>query len=266
MRTKKILAQVCILLTIILIGTMAFPVYARKQEQETVTVIETASLSFVHEGIPVTAKWLDIFHGRQHFIKITAEVEFEGSTITIESEEYPIEKLLPKNTHYTSSLSTYYWDGIRFVRAPGSSTQWVKFDHPDNYNRYYRGQINRDYYLNGYSRTHHHVAQWRCEEAKRYADFGRISALLAGVIGILLAIPEIISKIAAAIVGLIAAIVGLVSYVLRWFIGDIIQDERGSGWVWTWGYGKLEFWGWVIAAWWWISFGSWRDWGFFVVI
>lgn len=165
MRTKKILAQVCILLTIILIGTMAFPVYARKQEQETVTVIETASLSFVHEGIPVTAKWLDIFHGRQHFVKITAEVEFEGSTITIESEEYPIEKLLPKNTHYTSSLSTYYWDGIRFVRAPGSSTQWVKFDHPDNYNRYYRGQINRDYYLNGYSRTHHHVAQWRCEEA-----------------------------------------------------------------------------------------------------
>lgn len=248
---------------LLLMASTAVPTYAQAQTIQ----VETVAVTMVYEGLRVTAKRYDILRGRQHLIRIEAEVEVEGRRITIKSEPYSVSKLYSAVFYSSSSsLPTYWWDGIKFVRAPGSSTTWVKYDHPDNYNTYYPNEINREYYLKGYSKTHNHVPRYLLEEAKAKTSFVGIAALLAGVIAALLAVPELVSKIVAAILGLIAAILSLVGFVLYWFINDVIQTELGDGWIWTWGYGKWEFWGWVVAAWWWMSFGAWRDWVFFVII
>jgi len=264
--SKAITKMASTILTIALILSATLIVSTALAKPQEIQV-ETARSLIIYEGVTVHAKRYDIFRGRQHLIQIVAEVEVDGHKISIKSEPYPFDKLYNTASYTTqTSFSKYRWDGISFVRAPGSSTQWVKYDHPDNFETYYPNQINNGYTLNGYSKQHNHIAQYVLEEAKRNANFVGIAGLLAAVIAALLGIPELVSKIVAGILGLIAAIIALVGYVIYWFINDIIQAERGDGWVWTWGYGKWVFWGIVLAAWWWMSFGSWRDWGFFISI
>lgn len=260
---KQMTLSAAILSILVLMATTVVPAYAQAQTIE----VETATVTMVHEGIPITAKRHDIFRGRQHLIQIVAEVEVDGQKISIKSEPYSFDKLYSTTSYTTqSSFSKFRWDGILFVRAPGSSTQWIKYDHPDNFETYYPNQINKGYTLNGYSKQHNHIAQYALEEAKANTSFARIAGMLAAIIAALLALPELISKIVAGIIGLIGAILVLVGFVLYWFINDIIQTERGDGWIWTWGYTQYWFLWWRIGISWWMSFGAWRDWGFFVYV
>ena len=263
LRKTQVALLATLLSMLMLMATTVIPTYAQAQTVE----VETATITTVYEGVPVTAKRYDVLRGRQHLIRIEAEIEVDGHKITIKSEPYSVNKLY--NTRYYSSsrwLPTYYWDGIKFVKAPGSSTIWVKYSHPDNYNTYYLGQVNKEYYLSGNSKTHNHIPQWILEQAKANTSFARIAGILAGVIAALLAIPELVSKIVAGIIGLIGALLALVGFVLYWFLNDIIQTERGDGWIWTWGYTEYWFLWWRVGVSWWMSFGAWRDWGFFVII
>jgi len=102
------------------------------------------------------------------------------------------------------------------------------------------------------------------EDAKATTSYARIAGLVAGVIAALLLIPEGISKLVAAIVGLFGAVLALLGFSFYWFINDILQTERGDGWIWTWGYTEWWFLSWRVGISWYTSFGAWRDWGFYV--
>jgi hypothetical protein len=274
-RVKALLIAM-LFMTIVLMSNIFVPTYAMSAIN-TETKIETLK-TFNIEGNVIEAKRFDIIKGGQHFVQLEVKTTVAGKVITIKSDQYPINKLWPnRNYRYatqtstlstcaTQALPTYRWDGVLFVKSPGSYTTRVKYDHPDNYNTYYSGQINRDYALKGISRDHIHVSEWRLEDAKFKTTFASIAGLLGPIIAGLLLIPELVSKVIAGIIALVGAICSLLGYALRWFVEWIIQTELNDGWVWTWGYGKIAIWGWTIAAWWSMSFGAWRDWGFFLTI
>ena len=73
------------------------------------------------------------------------------------------------------------------------------------------------------------MSRWVLEEAKYTSSFARIAGLIAGVIRVLLVIPELISKLGAGIFGLFAAVLALVGYVADWFISNILQTELLDG-------------------------------------
>ncbi len=97
----------------------------------------------------------------------------------------------------------------------------------------------------------------RRERAKN----GTTANTVGGIIAFLLSIP-LVGKIVLAILALIATVWG----VGRWFVQNVIQTELGDGWAWTWGFGKWVLFGRPLAFWWWMSFGSLRDWGFFIFV
>ncbi|MEM5834870.1 MAG: hypothetical protein QXQ69_03425 [Candidatus Aenigmatarchaeota archaeon] len=285
MRKYKV-AVVALLLLLVLSSGVALPTYASVSLLNTNLTIET-SKTFEINGFKVYAKRFDIIKAGQHYVQIEVKTTVEGRVITIKSEPYPIAKIYPQPklprvpmpswlfiepgyrvmaTTSSLSLPKYYWDSILFVRAPGSDYFWVKYDHPDNIETYYPLAKNKAYTLTGASKQHHHIPQYMLEDAKYRSTFASIAGLLGPIIAGLLAIPELVSKVVAGIIALVGAILALVGYLIRWFIENIIQTELGDGWIYTWGYGKLTFFGWVIAAWWWMSFGAWRDWGFFIII
>ena len=284
MQKAKLAILAILLAAIMLIAQIVLPVYATSVPA---AKMET-SRKFDFNGIEVWAKRTDTFQYNQWFIQLEAEAIVNGTKISLRSEKYPLAKLyqiltptrakkpttlLEKvstgtvNSLYTiQSLGKYWWDNIEFVRAPGDAYTWVKYDHPNNYDRYYPLQVNRDYALRGTSKVHYHVSYAALEDAKYKSSFASIAGLLGPIIAALLLIPEIVSKFVAAIIALVGAICSLVGYLLKWFIENIIQTELKDGWVWTWGWGKATFLWWTIAVWFWISFGAWRNWGFFVFL
>ncbi|MFH7882497.1 MAG: hypothetical protein QW140_02140 [Candidatus Aenigmatarchaeota archaeon] len=282
-RTRvKIATIVAMLMFLVLSSGIAFPVYATNLTLNINVTMET-SRTFEINGFVVHAKRTDIIKSGEHLIQIEVKTTVEGRVITIKSEPYPFKKLLLtqnlsgtnkkyrilSTTSYTiasDSLQKYWWDNILFVRAPGSDYFWIKYDHPDNIETYYPMAKNKGYTLNGTSKRHHHIPQYILEDAKYKSTFASIAGLLGPIISGLLLIPELISKAIAAIIALGGAILSLVGYGAKWFIENIIQTELGDGWIYTWDYGKITFFGWVLAAWWRMSFGAWRDWGFFVLI
>jgi len=86
---------------------------------------------------------------------------------------------------------------------------------------------------------------------------------LVGVIQFILAILAIpvVGWISAALAAVIIAALIVVNRTLYYFLNDILQDERGAGWMWTWGFGSQ----WIFR-WFYVSFGAWRDWGWFVLM
>jgi hypothetical protein len=275
------IAIVAILAFLVLSSSIAFPAYATASALNTSVTIET-SRTFEINGLKVYAKRIDTIKLGKHWVQIEVKTNVEGREIKIKSEPYPIEKIWPpsfsgidkgyralSSVSYgtaSASLQKYWWDGILFVKAPGSDYFWVKYDHPDNIETYYPMAKNNPYTLNGASKQHNHIPQYILEDAKYKSTFASIAGLLGPIIAGLLAVPELVSKVVAGIIALVGAILALVGYIIRWLIENIIQTELADGWVYTWGYGKLSIWGFVIAAWWWMSFGAWKDWGFFFII
>jgi len=178
------------------------------------------------------------------------------------TEPYPISKLVEGLEILASSdpMPKYEWDGITFVQAHGNSTHWVKYDHPDNYDTYHPLEINVDYQLKGTSTTMWHIAQYHIEDAKEANDLGLVISSLVAIIGGLLALPELGSKFVAGVVSLIVAILVGINRVVSYFLNDILQTELGDGWSYLWGFGN-----WWLFHWFWMSFGAWRDWGWFYI-
>ncbi|MGB9778781.1 MAG: hypothetical protein ACPLW8_05195 [Candidatus Bathyarchaeales archaeon] len=259
MELSKI-TQVALLLVILCVAYIIFPAYATANP---ITV--EASETLILYNIPVHVKRYDIYQFDLHLVKFEINFRVGNSIIFIKSDPYPAYKLTEASPLSTDPMPKYRWDEILFVKAPGNSTHWVKYDHPDNYDTYYRGEVNRDYYLSGNSKYHHHIAKWRVEKAISDLDFwtliGTTANTIGGAIAFLLAIP-LVGKIVLIILALIASVWG----VGRWFIQNVIQTELGDGWAWTWGHGKWELFGRVLAFWWWMSFGLARDLGFFIFV
>ena len=156
-------------------------------------------------------------------------------------------------------FTTYDWYGFKFVAAPGSTKQWVKYDHPDNYYTYHPEQWNLDWTMYKY----HAQTMWGKEivhfsqsklnsmlaTANLYVFAGAILGLAAFPIGFLA--PPISGIIAA-----IAFILELIGVPTKFLIENYIMTEQGDGWV----YWHFNF----VYKHTLISFGALRDVGVLV--
>jgi hypothetical protein len=154
-----------------------------------------------------------------------------------------------------AALPTYVWDGnVTFVKAPGSVTTYVKYDHPDNYNVYYPMETNFDYVLQGKTRYIIHLSINDIQIAKSWNDLGSVIGAALALLGACIVVPP-----AAVVVAIIVAAAVLVNRAINYFLSDVLQTELGDGWMYEWGYGS-----WWMFHWLDLSFGAWRDFGLFL--
>jgi hypothetical protein len=225
-----------------------------------IPVVETSTtelaVSVEEYGVfNVTVVKTDVYKAGIHYIAFNASCKIGTIVVKLEAPLYPIPSLIT-----TSSIPPdykYTWDGIEFVKAPGPPDLYIKYDHPNYYDKYNIG-VNDDKSLQGDSKIHTHIAKYHIEDAKQKNDLYALLASVVQFILALLAVPAV-GWIAAAIAAVITAALVIVNRAVFYFLNDILQDERGGGWMWTWGFS-----GWFIIRWFWVSFGAWRDWGWFV--
>lgn len=283
MKKPILILSAILLVTIVLMSNVVLPAYANATPRTFETKIETQIA-----GYEVKAKRLDILQMNQWFVQLEAEVMVNGTRISIKSNRYPLAKIYqlfsqkkqPSSSCLiqssgkietlatatsSSTIPTYWWNNVEFVRAPGSSSTWVKYDHPNNYWRYRPGETNVGYTIVG-SVLCHHEPVYAIQDAKFKSTFITIAAMCVPIIAGLLLVPELISKFTAAVVALFGAICALLGYAIRWFIENFVETELKDGWVYSWGHTKVWFLWWVIGHSWWMSLGSLRDWGFFLYV
>jgi len=164
-------------------------------------------------------------------------------------------------------IAHYDWDGINFLQAPGSYAWHVDYDHPNNVDdsgasgTYYNVPQNEGEAttLHGDGKYHHHIPSWVIDDMIEAGSTIRLIGQIGAFIAILLGLPElVVSKIVAAVAALVACIIAIVGMTIQVFAQSVLKTELGDGWTWTWGHGQ-----WWVFAYWWQSFGRWRDWGFF---
>lgn len=204
----------------------------------------------------------DIYRGGMHYVKFNATCRVgQYQCVQVETTEYPAIKLdVTKDLISTSAIPSeykYWWDNILFLRSPGPNDLWIKYDHPDVYESYNIG-VNEAKSLKGNQKIHIHIPRYQIENAKSNNDLYALLASVVQFILALLAVPAV-GWIAAAIAAVIVAVLFLINRAIYYFLVDVLQDERGGGWMWAWGFG-----GWWRFRWLYVSFGSWRDWGWYV--
>jgi len=242
------------MIALILSANLGVPVVAAIPLVETSTT--ELAVSVEEYGVfNVTVVKTDVYKAGIHYIAFNASCKIGRIVVKLEAPLYPIPSLIT-----TSSIPSdykYTWDGIEFVKAPGPPDLYIKYDHPNYYDKYNIG-VNDDKSLQGDSKIHTHIAKYHIEDAKQKNDLYALLASVVQFILALLAVPAV-GWIAAAIAAVITAALVIVNRAVFYFLNDILQDERGGGWMWAWGFGQ-----WIIFRWFWVAFGAWRDWGWFV--
>jgi len=144
------------------------------------------------------------------------------------------------------TFTRYYWRSKRFVKYPGSGTQFVKYDHPDNYYTYHREQWNLDWdmYSSSWKTRMYHYGVYQIYQAKTLGVLGGLLGPMAAIMGIL----EIV------LAQWLLAILALFLLSVAAFTILIVETEQGDGWGYLCGPGD-----WPYTDWWWVSFGLWRD-------
>jgi hypothetical protein len=237
-----------------------------------IPVIEenTAELTINIEGLEfkVTVVKTEVYIADILYIGFNVTCKVDRGYVKLIAPLYPASYYTVQSKALSSPLMTmsaipseykYTWDGIVFVKAPGPSNLWIKYDHPDVYDTYNIG-VNEDKSLKGDNKIHIHIAKYHIEDAKAKVDLGSVIASAVQFILALLAYPEV-GWVTAAVVAVITAALWLLNRTIQYFLNDVLQDETGAGWMWAWGFG-----GWLIFQWFWVSFGAWRDIGWFVVL
>jgi len=256
---KQILCVAILMIALILSTNLGVPVVA------TIPMIETSTtelaVSVEEYGVfNVTVVKTDVYKAGIHYIAFNASCKIGRTVVKLEAPLYPISSLVTASLITTSSIPTEYkytWDGIEFVKAPGPPDLYIKYDHPNYYDKYNIG-VNEDKSLQGNSKIHIHLAKYHIEDAKKNNDLYAVLSALVNFIFALIAYPHV-GWISAAIAAVITAALYLINRTIFYFLNDILQDERGGGWCWIWGFG-----GWFVFRWFWISFGALRDWGWCV--
>lgn len=230
-------------------------------EEITVTNLSLSVKGYGVFEIKVARK--DVYKGGVHYVKVNATCRAGQYYVKIETTEYYAIALdATGNLISPAAIPSeykYWWDDILFVKSPGPSNLWIKYDHPDVYDTYNIG-VNEWKSLKGDQKIHTHIPQYVIETAKANNNLSALVSAITHFILAVLAIPKV-GLIAAVIGAVIITALVVINRAIDYFLNVILQDERGGGWMWIWGTG-----GWWIFRWFYISFGAWRDWGWFVSV
>lgn len=161
----------------------------------------------------------------------------------------------------SSRLPEQPWDNVYFVLAPGNETIWVKYDHDNNYERYWRMQFNLPWEIPvgmyGNQKIHTHMsiddvydwktgAKSRDEIMEKYLTLGGtatgsfIGALLGKALVSLFALTGGLAAVVSAVAAAIGAIIGWFISQLgtseEEFVENVVEVEQGDGFFWSWDF------------------------------
>jgi hypothetical protein len=156
--------------------------------------------------------------------------------------------------HSTKGVYTgpkYSWYGIEFV-APGDPVYYIDFDHPDNYDTYYPFQWNTNWVINDYPGQSGWL-KWVNHVSSGYMQLSVQNAnLYWALLGLATAFGFAIWWLVGVVLGMLAGI----AFGVWAFLVIVMQSEQYDGWAYTHdnlaNHNRL------------ISFGLWRDWGWYL--
>jgi hypothetical protein len=167
---------------------------------------------------------------------------------------------------YEGPLQERPWDGLFSVLAPGNGTYWVKYDHDNNYRRYYPFEWNRQWEMEGLEKTHVHLAAsdvnaWISGNLTDEQMMGKIvgeGALATRIIGTAAAM-AIVFFMHSTLGLIIAIIVAVLAQIFAWlieiifgapnhaqYIKDNVQLANDDGFTYFWGFKTIGAWGLII--------------------
>jgi hypothetical protein len=166
---------------------------------------------------------------------------------------------------YAGNLQEYRWDGLWSVIFPGNATYWIKYNHDNNYWRYYPFEWNQQWDMDGIEKTHVHLAAsdmdaWINQEISDEEMMGKIvsgGALATRIIGAAAATAIVffmhtwVGLVIAIIVAALAQIFAWLLEVLditnhpQW-IKDNVQLVNNDGFAYFWGFNTINVLGWII--------------------
>ncbi|MEM2102186.1 MAG: hypothetical protein QXM22_01570 [Candidatus Bathyarchaeia archaeon] len=159
------------------------------------------------------------------------------------------------------SLPYYWWNGIAFVPSgtyndfKGRSV-WIKYDHPDNYQRYRLNpdgtpNANQGYTLTGTNgRYAQHLTVQEINDMIFNGNIGRLAMTIGGIV---------IGALISGIGWLLAIFMNIIGWVFSQWTDVVVKTELGDGWFYVWDLGRWDYW-WLHSVWFSASFGAWRDW------
>jgi hypothetical protein len=166
---------------------------------------------------------------------------------------------------YAGNLQEYPWDGLWSVISPGNATYWIKYNHDNNYWRYYPFEWNRQWDMDGIEKTHVHLAAsdmyaWINQEISDEEMMGKIvggGSLALKIIGTVAAtaivffMHNLVGLVIAILVAALAQIFAWLLEVLgitnksQW-IKDNVQLTNNDGFAYYWGFRTIDVFGLVI--------------------
>jgi hypothetical protein len=161
-------------------------------------------------------------------------------------------------------LTDYTWNNIYFAPCgtwtlSNGQQVTIKYDHPDNY-QVYNSNTGASYTIvgsNGYYALH--LTTQQIANALNTAS-------ITGIIGALLSIAGFVADaVVGDVIGVIGAILSGLSCGIQWFVSNVVETELGDGWAYLWGAGSSSWWI-FHSEWFWLSFGSWRNWGWYFYV
>jgi len=171
----------------------------------------------------------------------------------------------PIGACYDGPVREDEWDGLFSVLAPGNATYWIKYDHDNNYWRYYPFEWNEPWEMEGTEKTHVHLAasdvnSWISGTLTDEEMMGKIvsgESLAISIIGTVAAmaigfamhtIPGLILAIIVAVLAQIFAwlleVLGITNHA-QW-IKDNVQLANDDGFVYYWGFKTIGVSGLII--------------------
>jgi VIT1/CCC1 family predicted Fe2+/Mn2+ transporter len=211
---------------------------------------------------------------RMNFTKVVTSEELsyykEGNKETQRLKSSSDETLITTS----DQLDEYRWDNIYSVAAPGNETIWIKYDHDNNYWRYWPMQFNLPWEIPigiyGNQKIHTHMAvsdvyDWKTgaktdeEIAQKYMTLG--SSVAGSFIGAFLgsAVVSFLSLTggwAAVVVAVCAAFGAFIAWLLAQlgisnkadWIENVVEAEQGDGFYWSWDFKTTAWSSWIYPG------------------
>lgn len=297
---KKYSLVLSSILLIILLGSFfspAFSMYLNRETQRSILAnLLTDNDSIISESFPDTAKIEKTTTIQSlNALGVEAEISVTRFDITINGtdfvkakiscrpadEPYPIimetptmqiselDKTAPESAEILTVQNPvrYNWNGITFISTK-STPLYVAHDHPDT------GPYDSPTYdipvdevsstvlvANSGTRCIH-LPKHIVDDMKESGTIAfALSAAITPILVWLFGLPELVgTKLAALILGLVDVIILCFGLAFTWWVDNVVRTEMGDGWSYMWGFGS-----WWIFNWCWISFGAWRDAGWFIL-
>jgi len=146
---------------------------------------------------------------------------------------------------------TFDWYGFTFVACPGSTKQWVKYNHPDNYYTYYPEQWNLDWTL------YKEKDNWGKQVIHHSQAFMGQVIFTCSTWLFALGVAEVCSAADPThVTTAVIAVLLICGLTFEWWLLNIVLSEQNDGWAY-WHYNLVNH---NLL----ISWGAWYEWAWYV--